>query len=116
MISIRLTRYNLTDTRCYIKQLLKGKSFDVYVRGCLEDCLQLYTDAIPSIKEAVKYYNEKQFLDVNTLVTAVIDAATTCEDGFKERQGVVSPLTKRNDGTFKLSAMVLFIMNVLQTG
>lgn len=116
MISIRLTRYNLTDTRCYIKQLLKGKSFDVYVRGCLEDCLQLYTDAIPSIKEAMKYYNEKQFLDVNTLVTAVMDAATTCEDGFKERQGVVSPLTKRNDATFKLSAMVLFIMNVLQTG
>lgn len=82
----------------------------------MNDCFELYSDAIPSIKQAMKYYNVKRYVDANVEISAVMDAATTCEDGFKERKGIVSPLTKRNDDVFKLSAMVLSIMHILQTG
>ncbi|KAK1408903.1 hypothetical protein QVD17_41042 [Tagetes erecta] len=116
MMSIRLTRYNLTDTRCYIKRLLKNntKILDPYVKSCLVDCFELYSDAISDIKDAMKSYNSKQFFDANVRISSVMDATTTCEDGFKQKRGVVSLLTKRNDATFQLSAITLSIMNILQ--
>ncbi|KAM3323153.1 putative invertase inhibitor [Capsicum chacoense] len=114
MISIRLIRYNLTDTRCHVKKLLKEKNLDPYVKRCLKDCLELYSDAIPTIKLAMKSYNAKKYYDANIQISSVMDAPTTCEDGFKEKEGVVSPLTKRNDITFQLSAVALSVMNLVK--
>nr|XP_043622802.1 putative invertase inhibitor [Erigeron canadensis] len=117
MMSIRLVRYNVTDTRCYIKQLLQNtKKLDPYVKACLNDCFELYSDAIPAIKQAMKSYNSKRYFDANVQISSVMDATTTCEDGFKDKKGVISPLTKRNDATFQLSAMALSIMNIIQSG
>ncbi|CAN4126009.1 unnamed protein product [Withania somnifera] len=114
MISIRLIRYNVTDTRCHVKILLKDKNLDPYVKSCLRDCLELYSDAIPSIKLAMKSYNLRKYYDANIQISSVMDAATTCEDGFKEKDGVVSPLTKRNEITFQLSAIALSLMNLIK--
>ncbi|XP_059313069.1 putative invertase inhibitor [Lycium ferocissimum] len=114
MISIRLIRYNVTDTRCSVKILLKDKNLDPYARSCLKDCFELYSDAITTIKLAMKSYNTKKYYDANIQISSVMDAATTCEDGFKEKNGVVSPLTKRNEITFQLSAMALSLMNLLK--
>ncbi|XP_073024755.1 putative invertase inhibitor [Primulina eburnea] len=116
MISIRLVRYNVTDTRCYIKQLLKTKKWDPYVRQCLNDCFDLYSDAIPTVKLAMRYYNSKRFDDANIQISSIMEAATTCEDGFGEKEGVVSPLTKRNKDSFQLSAVVLSVMRIIQAG
>ncbi|CAL5381165.1 unnamed protein product [Camellia sinensis] len=55
-------------------------------------------------------YDLERFVDANVELSSVMDAATTCEDGFKEKRGVVSPLTKRNGDTFEVSAMALSIM------
>lgn len=115
-INIRLIRYNITDTRCRIKHMLKEKKLNPYVKACLGDCLELYSDAIPDIKQAMKNYNSKKYVDANVQISSVMDAVTTCEDGFKERKGVASPLTKRNDDTFQLSAMALSLMSMIQTG
>nr|GMC82519.1 putative invertase inhibitor [Ipomoea batatas] len=117
IINFRLIRYNVTDTRCRIKHLLREKkALDPYVKACLGDCLELYSNAIPDIKQAMKDYNAKKFVEANLKVSAVMDAVTTCEDGFKERKGVRSPLTKRNDDAFSLSAMLLSLMNMIQAG
>ncbi|XP_052194289.1 putative invertase inhibitor [Diospyros lotus] len=116
MIAIRLVRFNVTDARCHIKQLLKDKKIDAHVKPYLRDCLELYSDAIPSVKEAMKCYNSKKYLDANVQMSYVMDAATTCEDGFQEMKDGVSPLTKRNNDTFGLSAIALSIMHMLQTG
>ncbi|KAL0464287.1 UNVERIFIED_CONTAM: putative invertase inhibitor [Sesamum latifolium] len=114
-IAIRLIRYNVTDTRCHIKRLLKNRKWDPYVRQCLSDCLELYSDAIPSVKAAMKHFNARQFDDANIEISSIMEASTTCEDGFKERQGVVSPLSKRNGDTFQLSAVALSVMRMIQT-
>lgn len=57
----------------------------------------------------------KKFDDANVQISAVMTAATTCEDGFKEKPSVVSPLTKRKDDAFQLSAIVLSVMHMIQT-
>ncbi|XP_022872674.1 putative invertase inhibitor [Olea europaea var. sylvestris] len=115
-ISIRLVRYNVTDMRCYIKRLMKNRKWDPYAEQCLKDCFELFSDAISSVKDAMKYYNSKRYDDANVQISSIMDAATTCEDGFNERKGLVSPLTKRNRNTFQLSAVALSVMDVIRKG
>ncbi|XP_022770136.1 putative invertase inhibitor [Durio zibethinus] len=114
MISIKLLRRNLTNSRSFIKELLKNKKLDPFVRSCLHDCFDLYSDAIPTTKQAIDDYKSKHYDDANIDVSSVMDASTTCEDGFNEKEGAVSPLTKRNNDTFQLSAISLSIMNMLR--
>lgn len=114
MISMKLTRENVTKTRSYIKDLLKNKKLDPFMRACLHDCFDLYSDAVPTLKQAMKDYKAKQYEDANIGVSSVVDACTTCEDGFKENQGAVSPLTKRNYDAFQLSVISLSIINMLK--
>ncbi|KAL4339744.1 hypothetical protein GQ457_08G023560 [Hibiscus cannabinus] len=114
-ISIKLLRRNLTNSRSYIKELLRNKRMEPFVRSCLHDCLDLYSDAILTAKQGVQDYKAKRYEDSNIEVSSIMDAATTCEDGFKEEEGVVSPLTKRNHDTFQLSAIALSIINMIRS-
>ncbi|KAK3195267.1 hypothetical protein Dsin_026577 [Dipteronia sinensis] len=122
IISINLNLSNVTHTRSYIKKLVKQKmkknketlDYDPYVRACLVDCFDLYSDAVSTLKQAIKDYKSSHYEDANFQVSSVMDASTTCEDGFKEKQGVVSPLTKRNKDVFQLSAISLSIINMLR--
>ncbi|PON58890.1 Pectinesterase inhibitor domain containing protein [Parasponia andersonii] len=123
LVSIRLTKNNVTSTGHFIKKLLrkdnsKKKKLDPYVKACLSDCMELYTDAVSTVKVAAKDYKAKRYDDANIGLSSVMDAATTCEDGFKERHEtearVVSPLTKRNHDTFQLTAISLSIINMLR--
>lgn len=118
-MSIYLTHKNLTNTRSHIKKLLKNDVVKLhsYVKIRLEDCLELYTDSIIDIKSAMKNYNSKCYTEANILISAVMDAATTCENGFKEgHNNNVTLLTKRNIATFELSAIGLSIIRILQSG
>ncbi|GAB2267508.1 hypothetical protein Dimus_002489 [Dionaea muscipula] len=111
LISLRLVRDNVVDTRCYIKRLMMTTKHKVD-DSALKDCKELYTDSIPDLRDATRDYKANRFRDANIKVSSVIDASTTCEDGFSD-EGVASPLTKRNNVTFQLSAMALSIMKMI---
>ncbi|KAK9094897.1 hypothetical protein Scep_026366 [Stephania cephalantha] len=53
-----------------------------------------------------------RYFDANIQVSAVMDASTTCEDGFSEKEGEVSPLTSMNNVMFQLCAIALSITNM----
>lgn len=73
----------------------------------------IYSLAYLELEEALKGYNAERYNDANTAMSSVSACATTCEDGFKEGKGVVSPLTKRNNEIYQLSCMALSIMWML---
>ncbi|KAF3445630.1 hypothetical protein FNV43_RR10806 [Rhamnella rubrinervis] len=115
-ITINLIKRNVTATNHFIKDLLiaQNKTMGPYQKACLIDCLELYGDAVSTVSDAMKAYRSRHYDDANVQLSSVIDAATTCEDGFKERKGVVSPLTKRNNDAFQLSVIALSIIYVLR--
>ncbi|PRQ57051.1 putative pectinesterase inhibitor domain-containing protein [Rosa chinensis] len=115
LISMKLVKNNVTNTRRFIKNLLKNEELDKFVRMCLDDCLDLYTDAITSIKQAVKDYKMKDNRHANLAVSSVAGAATTCEDGFEETPGLVSPLTKRNNEMSQLCDIALMIITMVSS-
>ncbi|KAI9074538.1 hypothetical protein K1719_043482 [Acacia pycnantha] len=121
LISMNLTKNKVTETRVYIEHLLKKKtkegsssSIDRYIKDCLKDCLELYSDAIATTEDAIGDYKRKRYLVSNIKVSSVLDASSTCEDGFKEKRGVVSLLNKRNNETFQLSAIALSIIDMVR--
>ncbi|CAL0305969.1 unnamed protein product [Lupinus luteus] len=113
LISIKLIRHNVTDTITYIKELLNKKKIDPFIKECLDDCIDVYSDALTTLREAIKDYKAKRYADSNVKLSSVIDSCTTCEDGFSQKNGVISPLTKRNKDNFQLSAIALSIINML---
>ncbi|KAJ4846833.1 hypothetical protein Tsubulata_004630 [Turnera subulata] len=114
-ITLHLTISNATNIASSIKQLLDGKNFDPYTRGALKDCLELYLDADSSLHDAICDFKSKDYFKANLDASAAMDSAITCEDDFKEKKGVVSPLTRENDTFFQLTAMVLAFLKMLSS-
>ncbi|XP_030474568.2 putative invertase inhibitor [Syzygium oleosum] len=103
LISIKLLRHNVTDTRSCTKKLLKSEKMHPFIKPCLQDCLELYSDAIPTLKKSIRPYKYKKHWDVNIDLSSVMESSTTCEDGFAEKVAA-SPLAERNKDEFRLSA------------
>ncbi|CAA0842464.1 Unknown protein [Striga hermonthica] len=117
-ILITLVLNNLTDTRSYIERITKDtRSYiEPYVRQCLDDCLELYSDGIAYADQATSYYDASEFEDANVAMSSIIDDVTTCEDGFEEREGSVSPLNERNSDESRLSTLALSVMSLVRIG
>lgn len=107
VISVRLTISNASDVVSRVSKLLKDNKFDDFAKLCLRDCLELYSDAVSSLKEALRDFKSKDLYKANVEISSAMDASSTCEDGFKERKGAVSPLTKENSVFFQLTAISL---------
>ncbi|CAO2841656.1 unnamed protein product [Amaranthus hypochondriacus] len=112
LISINLVKHNVNDTIIFAKTLLENFRGDNFTREGLEDCVEVYEDSFVTLYESARDYRGARFNDANIKVSSVIDASSTCEDGFGDF-GVVSPLTKQNNHTFQLCAISLSIIDML---
>ncbi|KAL2940554.1 putative invertase inhibitor [Bienertia sinuspersici] len=108
--SITLIKHNVTDTRCLIKRLLDDKQD---MKPMLEDCLDLYSDSISTLREVALDYRAKKFMVVNVKVSPIMEASSSCEQGFED-VGVTSPLIVQNNRIFQLCAIALSIIKTIQ--
>ncbi|GAB2301998.1 hypothetical protein Dimus_036024 [Dionaea muscipula] len=113
VIAFNLAILNATATKSGIENLLKdNQRFDHFAQSCLQDCLELYSDAKSSLCDGLNSFRARNYEDANVEASAAMDAPTTCEDGFKEKVGEASPLTKENDDFFQLIAIALAFTNM----
>ena len=112
-ISVMVTISNATNLKSYILELLEDKRFDPYSKGCLRDCLELYSDAIDTLRNALDDFKNKHYIDAKQGFTSAMDASGTCEEGFMEKEGEASPLTKEDERFFQLCAMDLAFATIL---
>ncbi|KAH7514337.1 hypothetical protein FEM48_Zijuj11G0078100 [Ziziphus jujuba var. spinosa] len=112
-IAIKLALDNATNTISIIEQLLTNKTLDPFALACLEDCSEHYSEAITTLKDSIKIFLEKDYDTARRLLTVVMTAVTTCEDCFKDKEGVVSPLENENYSLFQLSDIALCIVHLL---
>ncbi|CAB4309772.1 unnamed protein product [Prunus armeniaca] len=114
LIAMELALENATNTLSTIEKLSSNKSFDPFALVCLKDCLQLYSDAITTLRDAVGAFLRGDYNTANIWVSAVMEAPTTCEEGFKEKEGEVSPLKNENYNLFQLCDIALCISHLLK--
>ncbi|CAE6214953.1 unnamed protein product [Arabidopsis arenosa] len=102
-----------TSLKGTVDKILKGKKFNKMSEMPLRDCLQLYTDAIGSLNEASAGVKSRNYPTVKTVLSAAMDAPSTCETGFKERKAP-SPVTKQNDNLYQMILIPLAFTNMLK--
>lgn len=112
-ITLNLTISNATSITSTISKLLVEKQFDKYAKECLEDCLELYSDADLTLQDAVGAFKAKDYGKANIEISSAMDASSTCEDGFLEKKGEVYPLKRENDHFCQLNIISLAFINTL---
>ncbi|XP_047180234.1 putative invertase inhibitor [Vigna umbellata] len=113
-MSTQLTKSNASNMVSIISKLLKDKSYDQYVKACLRDCFDLYSDSLSDLDDAVVAFKQKDFDTAAIKLSASLDNSETCEDQFKEKKGETSPLTKENQVYFQLNMICLAFLQMLR--
>ncbi|KAE8724144.1 Regulator of nonsense transcripts 1 [Hibiscus syriacus] len=113
-VAINTAVSDATSIGSVISNLLSNKGLEQYVRRCLEDCSELYSDAGSNLKSGEQAFEGKDYGKANSEISAAMDASTTCEEQFKEKKGVASPLTKENGDFNQLTAISLAFINMVQ--
>ncbi|XVE57510.1 hypothetical protein DITRI_Ditri04bG0096400 [Diplodiscus trichospermus] len=113
-ISIEIATSNATSISSVISKLLKNKQLGKFTRSCLEACSQLYSEAGCDLQRGGQAFESKDYETANADISAAMDAPETCEDGFKEKEGLVSPLTMENNNFFQLTAVPLAFIAMVQ--
>ena len=95
---------------------LKKSVMDKKVRSGLDDCDELYSDAVDELGDAakgVKSGTSQGLKDAVTNLSAAADAPQTCETGFQEL-GVKSPLAAEDSEFTRQVSVALVVTNSLQ--
>ncbi|XP_060207520.1 putative invertase inhibitor [Lycium barbarum] len=103
LVAMELALKNATNTISTIEKMLSSKEFEPFAMDCLRDCLELYADAIAMLVDAFAAFLYKQLDAANIFMRTVMDATSTCDEGFTEKKGELTPLAKENNNLFQLS-------------
>ena len=119
LVAMELALANATTTVLTIKQMLNvndSMSLDPFSSICLKDCLELYSDGIETIVDAIGALLSQNYERAGVWLSAVMEAPVTCEEGFQEMKGQLeSPLVKENYNLFQLCDIALCITRLLSS-
>merc|ERR1711879_1030068 len=110
--ALKMASLNGVKIHKKIDQISKSNK-DEFIQQCLDDCSEIYQDAIDQVEDSTAAVDGKSYNDVNTWVTAAMTDSQTCEDAFKEQDGVKSPLTDDNTKFNQLCSIILTMSNLL---
>ncbi|XVF51902.1 hypothetical protein PTKIN_Ptkin04bG0221900 [Pterospermum kingtungense] len=113
-ISIEIATSNATSIGSIISRLLENTKLEKPTRSGLEACSEIYSDAGSDLESGGEAFESKDYATANVRISAALDAPGSCEDGFKEKKGLVSPLTKENKSFFQLTAIPLAFITMVQ--
>ena len=103
---MELALENATDKSSTVEKLLSSTSFDNSALACLEDYLELYSNAAWRTVDSLGAFLFENHSRTRMRMRAIINAASTCHEGFEERSKV-PPSLKENHNLFHVCDIVL---------
>ncbi|XP_075658641.1 pectinesterase inhibitor-like [Castanea sativa] len=110
-VALKYTGAKAQEVNAEVKKL-QGSAKDEGLKQALTDCAENYGDAIDQIKSSTTALGSKKYNDVKTWVSAAMNDADSCEQGFQD-QSVNSPIASLSTTFTQLSSNVLAITNHL---
>ncbi|XP_015874991.3 uncharacterized protein LOC107411836 [Ziziphus jujuba] len=108
-IALKAALENGTAMQNEIETLLKSRS-GTTLESALKDCKENFKNAVSQLKNSKQAIENKRYNDVNTWVTAAMNDAESCDEGFKDADKQ-SPIYKMNTVFGQLCSNVLAITN-----
>ncbi|BAT76928.1 U1 Pectin methylesterase [Vigna angularis] len=119
-IALNLSTAYAAETLTCVHELQSNSSAanNIYVSRCLRDCEEEFSEAIENLQHSKEALANGDCDKVDTLISAAMSDAETCEDGFKDLQQIedyysTSPLTERNCHFSELCSNALAITKLL---
>jgi len=118
-IALNLSTTYAAETLSCVHELQSNSSAanNIYVSRCLRDCEEEFSEAIENLQDSKEALANGDCDQVDTLVSAAMSDAETCEDGFKDMPSEdnysTSPLTERNRYFSELCSNALAITKLL---
>ncbi|CAA7017609.1 unnamed protein product [Microthlaspi erraticum] len=103
----------MINVKGIVVNILKNKQASKGIEGPLKDCVELYTDAIGSLNDALASAKSGDYSSANVNLSAALDAPNTCETGFKEGKHLKSPVTNENNILFQKIVIPLAFSNIV---
>ncbi|MCL7032939.1 hypothetical protein MKW94_029106 [Papaver nudicaule] len=114
VISIELCSNNATYIHTYIDGILKdGKPEPERARTCLQECVDLYSDASEEVQTAMKAFKGKDYETTSRILYGAAINANTCKIGFTELGVDFSPLKKQDYDIYQLTGISLSIIRII---
>ncbi|KAH7543003.1 hypothetical protein FEM48_Zijuj02G0136500 [Ziziphus jujuba var. spinosa] len=114
-IVLKAATSNGTALRKEVEQLLKERT-DTSVESALKDCKENYNDAVSQLEKSKQALENKRYNVVNTWVTAAMNDADSCEQGFKEQADKDSTIAQKTFIFGQLCSAVLAVTNKAAAG
>ncbi|XP_050215478.1 putative invertase inhibitor [Mercurialis annua] len=111
-VALNLTISYGQETLAHITDLKSTARGNDTVSSCLGDCMEVFSDAVEELNEAIDALRIKSLENVKTFVSAAMTDSDTCDEGFKEI-GFVSPVSDKTLYFSKLCSIFLAIVNLL---
>ncbi|EOA14340.1 hypothetical protein CARUB_v10027521mg [Capsella rubella] len=92
---------------------IKAKKYEKVTEAVLNTCLELYDDANDSLTSALSSVKTHDYYTANVYLSAALDDPENCEDAFKERKQLKSPVTTENNVLFQKILIPLAFTNML---
>ncbi|VVB08205.1 unnamed protein product [Arabis nemorensis] len=113
--STNMAVLKITSLKGIAEKIIKEKRYEKDSEKPFRDCLELYSDAQNSLKEALMIVKSHDYKSANVVISAAMGAPTSCETGFKEKKRYQkSPFTKDNDVLFQMILIPLAFTNMLK--
>ncbi|OVA02522.1 Protein kinase domain [Macleaya cordata] len=91
-------------------KMAKSTSLPSDVLSCIEDCKDNFDDAMDNIQSAIDAIPSRDIATMQSMLSAVMTDAETCNDGFSEGPGLDNnPFTSHGDLIHKLASNCLAI-------
>ncbi|KAL6008279.1 hypothetical protein ACLOJK_033785 [Asimina triloba] len=115
IISSKLALLNATHIQHLILEL-KNQTSDSNTSQALDQCLEVYSDAISDLEESINAFTFGSYDDANVFVSAAMTNSGDCEGGFQDKQGGKEAEKSLNLTLFQLfktiHIIVPFIVNI----
>jgi len=117
-IALNLSTAYAADTLTCVHELQSNSSAanNIYLFRCLRDCEEEFSEAIENLQDSKEALANGDCDRVDTLVSAAMSDAETCEDGFKDLQSednYSTSLAERNRYFSELCSNALAITKLL---
>ncbi|PKA53290.1 Putative invertase inhibitor [Apostasia shenzhenica] len=112
VISINLTATNATALRSRADGLAQADP-DSFVRAQLRNCSALYAAALPDIRKSADAAADRNYGGATEMLAGVLRVPAGCDEAFKSREGVVSPIRRENDEFSDLASLAKAVNNYM---
>ncbi|XP_031498327.1 probable pectinesterase/pectinesterase inhibitor 61 [Nymphaea colorata] len=113
IMHVNASRSRLSQANAKADEVLRDTTISPEVRTCVETCKENYDDSSSNLDAALDAMAKSDGATLNVMLSAAMTDVETCDDGFDEFPGLISPLSRHDLELQHLMSNCLYFGTIL---